>query len=43
MATAGLARTLSTAAGASLHLDGGLLPLPSRGGHHLLGHSQGGM
>ncbi|XP_063126403.1 dol-P-Man:Man(5)GlcNAc(2)-PP-Dol alpha-1,3-mannosyltransferase isoform X5 [Rattus norvegicus] len=43
MATAGLARTLSTAAGASLHLDGGLLPLPSRGGHHLLGHSQGGI
>ncbi|GAB1300116.1 Dol-P-Man:Man(5)GlcNAc(2)-PP-Dol alpha-1,3-mannosyltransferase [Apodemus speciosus] len=30
MDTAGLARTLPTAAGATLHIAGGLLPLPSR-------------
>lgn len=43
MATAGLARMLPSVARAALHTAGGLLPLPSRGGHHLLGHSQGGM
>lgn len=43
MAAARLARAAPTAAGAALHAAGGRLPLPGGGGHHLLGHSQGGM
>lgn len=43
MATARLARAAPTAAGAALHAAGGRLPLLGGGGHHLLGHSQGGM
>lgn len=43
VAAARLARAAPTAAGTALHAEGGRLPLPGGGGHHLLGHSQGGM